>query len=72
MLNERNRLRIKSDIESYFKVEGHSRIPMDYVEKWFLSNFKKPYPRRVINFKISHFEEMDKIASQVMGWGGKI
>lgn len=68
MLNDRNKKRIRLEIQEYFKEGGYSRVPSDYVEKWFLCNFKKPYPRRVIKLKIGNFDEMTEISCSVMDW----
>jgi hypothetical protein len=66
MINTRNIDRIKDDIILEFRKSGYSRTPHDYANKWFITNFKKPFSRRVIKLKFGISNEIEAIADKIM------
>ena len=62
-----DRKSIKAKITEYFKEDGHSRVPDDYVQRWFRQHYDMQSIEG-IKFGVANYKTVRLIAEEVMDW----
>ena len=62
-----DRKSIKVKITEYFAEDGHSRVPADYAQRWFMRHYDMQ-TEKGIKFRTANFNTVLLIAEEVMDW----